>query len=253
MSSPIWTQCGGRRNRVPYEGSAWRVVEAQHRISTRRLVDSDEEQALLEELIEGTKPPVPPDCRGLHYLLFTPFRHPPLHRGSRFGTRQERSIFYASERISTALAEVAYYRLLFLEGTAAPLELLVVELSAFQARLATADAVDLRAPPFDAWEAEISSPVSYAASQPLGSAMRAEGIELARFRSARDPEGGTNLAVFSPACFARKRPTVPESWLSVATRRSVECRRLDYFERRSFRFLREAFEVDGRLPAPALG
>lgn len=252
MSSPIWTQCGGRRNRVPYEGSAWRVVEAQHRISTRRLVDSDEEQALLEELSEGTKPPVPPDCRGLHYLLFTPFRHPPLHRGSRFGTRAERSLFYASRKLETALAEVAYYRLLFLEGTRAAIVPVVVDLSAFQVRLGTEAAVDLTRPPFDAWEAEISSPVSYRRSQALGREMREDGVELAIFRSARDPKKGDNLAVFRPSCFQQKRPTVPETWLSVTTREGVEFSRRDYFERRSHRFSREVFVVDGGLPSPAL-
>lgn len=252
MSSPIWTECGGKRNRVLYEGRPWRVVEAQHRISPRRLVDTDEEQAILEELLDRTKPPVPADCEGLHYLLFSPFRYPPLRRGSRFGTRHERSIFYGSEKLSTAMAEVAYYRLLFLEGTAAPLEPLVVDLSAFRVSVRTEEAIDLRAPPFDAWEEEISSPVSYAISQPLGRAMRADGIELARFRSARDPVGGTNLAIFSPTCFVRKRPTVPETWLCVATRREVECSRRSYFERQSLRFPREVFEVEGRLPAPAV-
>lgn len=228
------------------------MVEAQHRISTRRLVDSDEEQALLEALIDRSKPPLPADCAGLHYLLATPFRHPPLRRGSRFGSRTERSLFYASRELSTALAEVAYYRLLFLEGTRAPLEPVVVDLSAFQASLRTEAGVDLTRPPFDAWEAEISSPLSYRSSQQLGREMRGEGIELALFRSARDPKKGDNLAVFSPGCFARKRPTVPETWLSVTTREGVECSRRDYFERRSFHFPRAAFEVDGRLPRPAL-
>jgi hypothetical protein len=51
------------------------VVEAQHQVSTHKLVDSLSEQALLEELIEATKPTVPPECRHLDYLLFTPFRY----------------------------------------------------------------------------------------------------------------------------------------------------------------------------------
>lgn len=253
MSPSIWTQCGGRPEGGAFEGPAWRVVEAQHRISTRRLVNDDDEQALLEALIDGSKPPVPKDCDGLHYLLSTPFRHPPLRRGSRFGTREERSLFYASRELPTALAEVAYYRLLFLEGTRAELEPVVVDLSAFQVRLRAQVVVDLTRPPFDAWEREISSPLSYRASQALGRELREDGVELALYRSARDPARGVNLALFSPACFARKRPTVPETWLSVSTRAGVEFSRRDYFERRSLRFARADFEVDGRLPAPALG
>ncbi len=252
MSPSIWTRCGGRRNRIAFEGKGWRVVEAQHRISTRRLVDTDEEQAVLEELIDRSKPPVPPDCAGLHYLLATPFRHPPLTRGSRFGARHERSIFYASIALSTAFAEVAYYRLLFLEGTRAAIEPVVVDLSAFQVQLRTEVAIDLTRPPFDAWEAEISDPLSYRTSQRLGAEMRQDGIELAVYRSARDPEKGDNLAVFSPTCFARRKPSVPQTWLSVATREAVEVSRRDYFERQSYRFPRTVFEIDGRLPAPAL-
>lgn len=252
MSQAIWTRCGGRRNSLPFEGNAWRVVEAQHRISTRRLVDSDEEQAILEAMIDRAKTPLPPDCEGLHFLLSTPFRHPPLRNGSRFGTRLERSIWYGSEKLATALAEVAYYRLLFLEGTVASIDPIVVDLSAFRASLRTGEGVHLARPPFDPWEAEISSPSSYRTSQPLGAAMRGDGIELALFRSARDPGAGINLALFSPLGFARKRPSVPETWLSVTTRQGVECSRRDYFERRSLRFPREVFEVDGALPAPSV-
>src|SRR5207245_1032206 len=95
-------------------------VEAQHQVSTRKLVDTLEEQALLEELIDRAKPP--DSTRGrLHYLLSTPFRYPPLRHGSRFATRQERSLWYGSETRRTAFAEVAYYRLVFLEGTRADL------------------------------------------------------------------------------------------------------------------------------------
>lgn len=252
MSLSIWMQCGGKRNLRPFGGEAWRVVEAQHRISTRRLVDSDAEQALLERLIDGAKPPLPEECAGLHYLLSTPFRHPPLRRGSRFGTRGERSLFYASKKLTTAFAEVAYYRLLFLEGTRAAIEPVVVDLSAFQVKLSTEAAVDLTRAPFDAWEAEISSPTSYRFSQALGREMREDEVELALFLSARDPEKGENLAIFSPSCFQQKRPTLPETWLSVTTREGVECSRRDYFERRSFRYSRSVFEVDGRLPMPSL-
>ena len=49
------------------------MVEAQHQVSTRKLVDSLEEQALLEELIEASKPPNRTGAR-LHVLLSTPDR-----------------------------------------------------------------------------------------------------------------------------------------------------------------------------------
>jgi hypothetical protein len=45
----------------------------------------------------------------------------PGPRCTRFGSRSERGLWYGSERLPTAFAEVAYYRILVLEGTAAPL------------------------------------------------------------------------------------------------------------------------------------
>ena len=44
----------------------WRLVEAQHHVSTLKLVDSVAQQEVLEDLIETTKPPLPPECRDLH-------------------------------------------------------------------------------------------------------------------------------------------------------------------------------------------
>ncbi len=51
MSSSIWTRCAGDSELRSLRLSPWRVVEAQHQLSTRKLVDSAEEQILLEELI----------------------------------------------------------------------------------------------------------------------------------------------------------------------------------------------------------
>ena len=95
MPSSIWTRCAGRSSLRPLSGRAWRVVESQHLFSTRKLVDSDEEQALLEELIEDVKPPAGA-AAGLHYLLFTPFRYPPLRHGSGSAPAPRHGIWYGS-------------------------------------------------------------------------------------------------------------------------------------------------------------
>ena len=247
-------QCGGKRNLRSYEGRAWRVVEAQHRNGTRRLVDSDAEQALLESLIDRVKPPAPggPEFRGLHYLLFTPFRHPPLPHGSRFGTRGERSLFYASEARETAMAETAYYRLLFLEGTAAKLGPVIVELTAFQVELRTRAAVDVSTEPFRPFLRALTSRRRYDAAQRLGQQMRADGVELVRYPSARDAEHRPNLAHFSPRPFTRRSPRAPETWRCVTTRERVELRKLDWFDDQRLVFPRAQFEVGGVLPAPAV-
>ena len=79
------------------------------------LVDTLAEQHLLEELLERSKPPVPPECRGLHYLLATPFRYgAPYPAGSRFRRAGlTPGVFYASQAPETAVAEMAFHRLLF--------------------------------------------------------------------------------------------------------------------------------------------
>ncbi len=250
MSSSIWTRCAGDSELRALRLSPWRVVEAQHLVSTRKLVDSADELALLEELIERVKPPELTGGR-MHYLLFTPFRYPSLRHGSRFGGRHERGIWYASENRRTAFAEVAYYRLLFLEGTRAELGAVTTQLTAFTVRMRSSRGVDLVAPPFDAHRKAIASPVRYASSQALGHAMRTAGVELFRYPSARDASGGVNVGAFTHAVFGRSQPQGFESWHGTATRDLVELTKGGYFERESFSFPREQFLVDGLLATPA--
>src|SRR5258705_10944731 len=123
MSRSIWTLCGGSSNLRAFAADVWRVVEAQHVLATRKLVDSDAEQDLLESLIDGVKPSAPRGrtFAGLHYLLTTPFRHPPLRHGSRFGPRSERGIWYGALGLPSPFAGGAYHPLCFLAGTAAGL------------------------------------------------------------------------------------------------------------------------------------
>jgi hypothetical protein len=251
MSSSIWTRCAGRSELRPLHLSPWRVVEAQHQIATRKLVDSTEEHELLEELIDRVKPA---DLTGgrLHYLLFTPFRYPPLPHGSRFGGRRERGIWYGSMDRPTAFAEVAYYRLLFLEGSRASLGTVETALTAFTARLRTSRGVDLAAPPFDAHRRAIASPTTYASTQALGAAMRGAGVEAFRYPSARDTRGGVNVGAFVPLAFGTAKPRSFETWHCAASRERVDITRSDYFEHDKHAFPRTQFLVHGALPAPAL-
>jgi hypothetical protein len=251
MSSSIWTESAGSSEIGPLALDAWRVVEAQHRVSTRKLVDSDAEQAVLESVLDAHKPPVRRGG-GLHYLLFTPFRYPPLRRGTRFGARYEPSLWYGSEAVRTAMAEVAYYRLLFLEGTTADLGLVETDLSAFRVPVKTRRGVDLTSGVFARWRSRIASKTSYASSQPLGAAMREDGVEAFRYESARDGEGGVSAGLFTPDAFGARRPAAVETWYCAATREAVECRRRDYFSGAALRFPRGPFLVRGDLPRPAV-
>src|SRR5262249_29989324 len=127
-------------------GTCWRLVEAQHHVSTLKLVDSVSEQALLEELIETTKPPLPPECHDLHYLLCTPFRYGAVYPiGSRFRRAgMTEGVFYGSETPQTAVAEMAFYRLLFFaESPNTPWPANPAEYTAFSVKYATKKAIDL--------------------------------------------------------------------------------------------------------------
>ena len=215
MSSPIWTPGALSSEARPLKGDFWRLVEAQHQVSTMKLVDSAEEQALLEQLLERTKPTLPPEAQGLDYLLATPFRYGAVYpHGSRF-RRAGRTlgVYYAAAEISTAVAEMAFYRLLFyVESPATPLPANPAEYTAFSARIATEQSLDLTEPPLvrdrEAWE----HPTAYAACQDLADTARLAGIEAILYRSVRDPAGGKNLALLSATAFALKEPVERRSW-----------------------------------------
>ena len=115
MSSNTWTPAALSSDASPLKGACWRVVEAQHHVSTLKLVDSTAEQEVLEDLIDASKPSLPPECQGLHYLLATPFRYGAANpAGSRFRRAGlTEGVFYSSETPETAIAEMAFYRLLF--------------------------------------------------------------------------------------------------------------------------------------------
>jgi hypothetical protein len=252
MSPSIWTLCAASCKPRRLALKAHRVVESQYVVSTRKLVDSDEEQQILEALVDRAKPPIPLGMEHLHPLLFTPFRHPPLRWGSRFGTRSERGLWYGSAAVSTAFAEVAYYRIVFLEGTRAELAPVTVELSAFTASVAGKRGLDLCRAPFAAFESRISSKTSYVDSQALGREMRGAGVDAFTFTSARDPARGKNVALFAP-CFASARPALPRAYVCTASRATVDVARKDLVRksREKYSFRREVFEVNGKLPLPS--
>jgi hypothetical protein len=232
--------------------TAIRIVEAQHRVATLKLVDSVEEHAVLEDLIEQSKPAVPADdVRGMHYLLATPFRYPPLRHGSRFGRRHERGIWYASEHVDTALAEAAYYRFVFLAGTTAAIGFAASEHTIFSVGVASERAVDLTVGRFVKHRAELASPSDYRATQEVGAALRAAGVELFRYASARDRQGRANLGVFAPRAFLAKQPHGQQTWHCAATDKRVVFTRRDLVRNRQVEFESAQFLVGGELPFPA--
>src|SRR6516165_9403374 len=146
MSSSIWTPAALSSDVRALAGICWRIVEAQHHVSTLKLVDSVAEQELLEELIVATKPPLPPECRDLHYLLSTPFRYGAVYpKGSRFRRAgMSEGVLYASQTPHTAVAEMTFHRLLFFaESPDTPWPSNPAEYTAFSVKYATKRSIDL--------------------------------------------------------------------------------------------------------------
>jgi hypothetical protein len=247
MSSPTWTPAALSSEAVALAGKRWRLVEAQHVVSTLKLVDTLDEQALLEKLIEDTKPQIPPECRHLHYLLATPFRYGSVYpHGSRF-RRAGRTlgVYYAAETVATAVAEMAFYRLLFFsESPATPWPGDAAEYTAFAATVATGRALDLTRPPLDRDAARWTHPTDYEPCQALADAAREAGLEAIRYRSARDPEG-VNVALLTCRTFARPRPVDWQSWRIRLAASGVQA--ICEFPRQRIGFDRTAFSGDPRL------
>lgn len=63
MLFPIWTPAELSSEFKSYAHECWRLVEAQYLIATLPLVDSLDEQRVLEDLIDKTKPVIPPEFR----------------------------------------------------------------------------------------------------------------------------------------------------------------------------------------------
>lgn len=247
MSPPIWTAAALRSELRPYQGRGWRLVEAQHRVSTLKLVDSLAEQALLEDILEESKPALPEACRGLDYLLATPFRYRPYPHGSRFRRAgMTAGVWYGAERVETAVAEMVFYRFLFFaESPETPFPDDAAEYTAFAAKIGTERAIDLTDAAFAAGREAWEDLENYTACQSLAEAAREAGAELIRYRSLRDPKGGANLALLTCAGFASPKPSDRQSWrIRISAAGAMALR--DH-PRLGIDFPRESFNADPRL------
>ncbi|HUW27393.1 MAG TPA: RES family NAD+ phosphorylase [Sulfuriferula sp.] len=245
-----WDACLADAKPHRLSGVLLRLVESQEQVATNQLVGSLDRQAVLEDLLEATKPRRRSGTEALHYLLATPFRYPPLKHGSRFGTRSAPSLFYGSLKTSTVLAEAAYYRFLFWYGMITPpAGKLDTQHTLFGAGYRTDRGLQLQAPPFVAHRDVLCSPSDYGASQTLGAGMRAAGIEAFEFISARDPESGINVALFTPLALSGNDPLFQEAWLCELTGERVRFHAAH--SRAPHEFPIDTFLVAGHLPQAA--
>ena len=229
-------------------GSMFRIVESQEQVATMGLVDSLEEQLLLEQMIEETKPK--DENKDIHYLLSTPFRYPPLEWGSRFGSKTEASLFFGSKSITTLMCEAAYYRFVFWMGMSTPPSsklrtqhtvLLIDYKSKYGAQLQ----LDL----FVQHKSVLMDPGNYKDTQKLGNAMRVFGIKAFEYISARDPEERVNVALFDIEALASKKPVDTTQWFCETDGDQVLFR-CDHHNK-VYRYPYSFFQIDGKIPQPA--
>lgn len=222
MSSITWTAEELSSNYKKLSSKCWRVVEAQHINSTMKLVDSAEEQWRLEELLEESKPPYPEECKGFHWLLYTPFRYLPYPFGSRFRrVNQVEGVFYAAEEIETALAEKAYYsRKFYEESPETPLPDNPVQHTAFSISYMTDRGLDLTVPPLSKDESHWKSE-DYSDCQMLADEARKSNCEVIKYCSVRCPNQGNNIAIMSPHAFSVQKPEETVTWNIMVRKDSI--------------------------------
>ena len=122
-------------------------------------------------------------------------------------------VFYASETPQTAVAEMAFYRLLFFaESPNTPWPSNPAEYSAFSAEYATKKAIDLTKGKYGADRTLWMHVTDYSHCQAFADAARAAKIEVIRYASIRDPAQGINLALLTSRAFASPKPINQLTW-----------------------------------------
>lgn len=225
---PAWFDRG-----VRVRGAAlWRGVEAQHVVATMRLADSLEEQRVLEELLEASKPPLPSEARGRHYLIFTPFRYrSPVP--SRFRRASDPGVWYGAEEIRTACAEVGYWKWRFLmDSDALAGEALHTEHTFFQAKV-RGRCADLTASPWKAAARAWRHGTDYSGCHDLVDEARRRELAWLRYASER-VSGGVCGAVLRADALTLDEPFEQQTWASKTTRVGAYLQRASRGERYEF-------------------
>lgn len=218
VSDATWDQAWFA-SAAPRQMQAWRGVEAQHIASTMRLVDSLDEQALLETLLEASKPALPAAAARKHFLLATPFRYRPQH-GSRFRRAGALGVWYGADTLRTACAEVAYWRWRFVNDSAGlQAQELLTQHTFFSAEV-DGTAIDLTTAPWAASRARWTQDSDYSATQALAAAAHERALQWIHYESVRNP-GGTCAAVLDVAALHGPDLASQQTWHCRSTRDAV--------------------------------
>ncbi len=209
--STTWTPTAVASKATTQNFRLWRAVEDQRHASTLALVDTLEEQTLLEMLLNESKPSIPKDAQTLDDLLYTPFRYPPLPMGSRFRAPTDPGVFYGAHEKRTACAEHGFWQWRFLNDAPTLIEIAPKERTLFQAAV-RARSVDLRTRPFVRDRKDWSQTSIYRATQAFASIAREAHVEALHYESVRDRQKGVCTAILTPRAFSREKPLTQETW-----------------------------------------
>lgn len=249
----VWQTCNGVSHIKPLAGLAYRLVESQEQVATLSYVDTLEEQALLEDILEGLKPPYPDNSVDYHYLLKTPFRYPPLQWGSRFGRAHEPSIFYGGTTLEITLIESAYYRFVFWHSmvTAPPKSSMHTEHTLFSVNYKSKYGVQLQQAPFIDVRHKLTHPAKYITTQQLGCDMRAADVDVFEYISAREVSEKNSICVgiYQATSLVQKYPQNMSQWFCEINQSEVS------FKQKQKRGIKtyslEQFLYKGEFPFPA--
>ncbi len=221
MSFTTWTPPALLSNAHDWRGSVWRIVDAQYTAAGMKLVDTREEQDILDTLLQEDMPRLPEIFRKLDPLLAASFRAHPLRTGSRFRAAMDPGVFYGARQVDTACAEMGYWRWKFLHDAIDLPDIKPVAHMAFESDVATL-AIDLRDPHFERDAEKWRHPSSYTATQALARSARTANLGGIRYASVRDPQHGECMALLTPAAFSSVTPRpVKENWWLVVRRAEV--------------------------------
>jgi RES domain len=212
-----------------------------------KLTDTLEQQEALERIIDETKNKVPDECQHLGFLLFTPFRYTPYPFNSRFRRSGSlEGVFYAAEATETAVAEAAFYRLLFYaESPNTPWPANPNEHTAFAAEARSPRVIDLTRKPFVAERDVWTDPTDYASCLHLVDVARSAKIDAIRYESVRDPAHRANIALLTCRAFAGSDVVDRQTWHFHLSGTGI--RAACEFPKQTIAFDRSAFARDPRI------
>ena len=150
------------------------------------------------------------------------------------------------KQVETALAEMAFYRLLFFaESPDTPFPANAADYTAFSVELTSRQSIDLTAAPLVVDAAQWTDPVTYESCQALAESARSAGIDLIRYQSVRDPARRANLAVLNCTVFSSPAPTTRQTWKIRLSPTGVQALRA--FPPQSLEFTADDFGADPRV------